>query len=561
MNKLNMLSARKVKLHGMQSSKWTTKDKIIQYKGLINLYLRDSAILKMDTNVIKRRQTKELKQIQKQIENNRGVLDNAVRGDKQKLRNTLADHKEMQLAYQNHQPKKVIDAIHQINFNKRKELDKLDFKMKQKSDKLIDLKLELALLEDRLKYQGLTNEFPVEKQSAIVTGKVQDAILKKEAALAIRQTFIQIIDIMKKDALYFDAILLTMKGDAEAQGACMINATKLGQLATEYLDDRRNEYKTLEKAVKRDMLARKKDLLMMQRKITHFATNIKQLLRRDSDLNFGTISIVRSPSEIELREDFAKIVQALDNLKSSTLVSNFEEIYPCFQVQLSHFNRLTEMTKKCEKNRDLLLKKMNHAEVMRDVMNNSMVDTTFQYKSYKKEILQGIEEQKERREKILDTFKNKSILLAEVRISLRQLQQIVKIFKPEGNEREHFNRNKQLNDFDEDAIVKPEEDEIDGTKIVQDLKKSLIRLMTQVNLKRDQYRMPYEEGLKNYEAMIIRKSRLIPLDVKVSDESLLEGMALEISTVPTREEIKRISDEIVEINTKSEEYMATHGKF
>ncbi|XP_044758332.1 uncharacterized protein LOC123316355 [Coccinella septempunctata] len=551
MNKLNMLSARKVKLHGMTSAKWTTKDKITQYKGLINLYLRDSAILKTDTNVTKRRQTKELKQLQKQIETNRGVLDNAIRGDKQQLRNTLAEHREMQLAYQNHQPKKVIDAIHQINFNKRKELDKLEFRMKQKSDKLIDLKLELAVLEDRIKYAN-PNEFPVEKQSAIVTGKVQDAILKKEAALAIRQTFIQIIDIMKKDALYFDAILATMKGDAEAQGACMINATKLGQLATEYLDDRRNEYKTLEKAVKRDMMARKQDLTMMQDKISNFATNIKQLLRRDSDLNLGVITIEKTESEIELREDFAKIVETLNSLKSSTLVSNFDMIFPCFQTQLQHFNRLTELAQKCEENRDILLKKANHAEVMRDVMHNSMVDTTYQYRTEKKDLLAQMESLKERRIHALEVLEKKSELLAGIRISLRQLQQMVKILKIEGMP---FERSPAPGD--EDVIIKPEEDEIDGIKIIHDLKKCIARLMTQMSLRQP---IVHEEALKNFETMIIDRSRIIPLDVKVSDESLLEGMALEITNVPTREEIKRISDEIVDINTKTEEYMASHGK-
>lgn len=38
MDRANMLSATKVKQHGMISEKWTTKDKIVQYKGLINLY-------------------------------------------------------------------------------------------------------------------------------------------------------------------------------------------------------------------------------------------------------------------------------------------------------------------------------------------------------------------------------------------------------------------------------------------------------------------------------------------------------------------------------------------
>ncbi|KAK9885949.1 hypothetical protein WA026_013824 [Henosepilachna vigintioctopunctata] len=550
MNKLNMLSARKVKLHGMTSAKWTTKDKITQYKGLINLYIRDSAILKTDTNVTKRRQAKELKQLQKEIEVNRGVLDNAIRGDKQQLRNTLAEHREMQLAYQNHQPKRVIDAIHQINFNKRKELDKLEFRMKQKSDKLIDLKLELAVLEDRLKYTN-PNEFPIEKQCAIITGKVQDAILKKEAALAIRQTFIQIIDIMKKDALYFDAILATMKGDAEAQGACMINATKLGQLATEYLDDRRNEYKTLEKAVKRDMMARKHDLMLMQKKITNFATNIKQLLRRDSDLNLGVITIEKTDSEIELRKGFAKIVETLDTLKKSTLVSNFCMIYPCFQTQLAHFERLTEMAKKCEENRDILLKKANHAEVVRDVMQNSMVDTTFQYNTEKKELLAQTEIQKERRRHAHDVLKSKSNLLASVRTSLSQLQQMVKILKVDGGPTTSPTQG------DDETVVKPEEDEINGIKIVHDLRRAFVRLMAQVSLKQPISR---EEGLKNFESMITERSRIIPLEVTVSDESLVEGMALEITNVPTREEIKRISDEIVDLNTKTEEYMASHGK-
>lgn len=47
-----MLSAQKVKLHGMTSSKWTTKDKITQYKGLINLYskCRETNISKCGKN-------------------------------------------------------------------------------------------------------------------------------------------------------------------------------------------------------------------------------------------------------------------------------------------------------------------------------------------------------------------------------------------------------------------------------------------------------------------------------------------------------------------------------
>ncbi|KAG5889574.1 hypothetical protein JTB14_018558 [Gonioctena quinquepunctata] len=196
----NMLSANKVKLHGMTSTKWTTKDKITQYKGLINLYTRDKKIIEMDNNIAKKRQIKEAKSIQREIENNRKELDNAVRGDKQKLRNTLAEHREMQLAFQNAQPQKVIDMVHQVNFTKRKTRDRLKYRMDLKSDKLIELKLKYALYEDRIKYDGLSWQtmLPSERQAHLITGKVQDAILKKEAAIYIRNSYREMISIMKK---------------------------------------------------------------------------------------------------------------------------------------------------------------------------------------------------------------------------------------------------------------------------------------------------------------------------------------------------------------------------
>lgn len=33
-----MLSTNKVKLHGMSDHRWTVRDKLSQYKGLVNLY-------------------------------------------------------------------------------------------------------------------------------------------------------------------------------------------------------------------------------------------------------------------------------------------------------------------------------------------------------------------------------------------------------------------------------------------------------------------------------------------------------------------------------------------
>lgn len=48
--KSDMLSSKKIKLHGMSEPRWTTRDKITQYKGLINLYSKFHKVLHSSNN-------------------------------------------------------------------------------------------------------------------------------------------------------------------------------------------------------------------------------------------------------------------------------------------------------------------------------------------------------------------------------------------------------------------------------------------------------------------------------------------------------------------------------
>lgn len=49
----------------------------------------------------------------------------------------------------------------------------------------------------------LNFDFPAERKAEIITGKVQDAILKKEAALVVREAYLNIINIMKKAGFFW----------------------------------------------------------------------------------------------------------------------------------------------------------------------------------------------------------------------------------------------------------------------------------------------------------------------------------------------------------------------
>jgi hypothetical protein len=85
----------------------------------------------------------------------------------------------------------------------------------------------------------------------------------------------------------------------------------------------------------------------------------------------------------------------------------------------------------------------------------------FRYKKRKKELMDEIEEENEKK-RICDhsiTFKRN--LIAQVRISLRQIHQLCKTIKtPEEKVLEK--KQAEFGPFPEDAPVPPEEDEIDG---------------------------------------------------------------------------------------------------
>lgn len=74
---------------------------------------------------------------------------------------------------------------------------------------------------------------------------------------------------------------MALQGDALEQGKCLIRTTELGQLAMEYLDDRRDEYVLLESTVKHDMKQRLQSLSVVQEQVQQMHGDMHLLIRRD----------------------------------------------------------------------------------------------------------------------------------------------------------------------------------------------------------------------------------------------------------------------------------------
>ncbi|XP_065161496.1 uncharacterized protein [Atheta coriaria] len=551
----NMLSAKKVKLHGLQDKRWTVQDHLTQYKGLVNLFKRDKKIGDMDAKLNIKKQKKEYKQLTRQIAISREELKNCMYGDQQKIRNILAEDRAMKLAYQELHATKVIDHIYQDNFARRKMLDLQNYRLKLKIDRLIKLRLEEGDLEMQEETQSFSKT-PLEIQIGIVTGKVQDMILKKEAAITVKTTYKTLIDIMRKDAIYYDAVLETLKEDAMAQGSCLIQSTTLGQLAVEYVDDRRTEFETLQTCVKEDMKIRVKNLAEVKTQIEETIKNMRGLIRRDSDVTMCIDShIPATESWTALQNQIQEFTDLLQILKETTLVSNFDAIFPCMQEQARQSERLTQFVTNNEESRKRLQEMKAHAVLIANNLENSMIDTTESYKETKKEYLEMISEELERKEEMTNMCEKRGKLLIQIRKILQHLEHITSKVQSEAKKSTALTFEVDAT-FSEDSVILPPL-ESDGLKTIVLLRAKINMLLTKFfDYDRDMTEATTLEAEEMYTQLITKTCKTLDLSAVVAESDLLEGLMFEDALIPTREFIKTESEQIVIKMQQIEEMMS-----
>ncbi|KAJ9596646.1 hypothetical protein L9F63_012343 [Diploptera punctata] len=97
------MAARKRKdvLHGMGDDRWTVKDKMTQFRGLIKFFARERKQRLFENAVLKKKQDKQIRYLRKDIAHFREELYDSLVGDRQRLRNNLQHNRTFLLAYQN----------------------------------------------------------------------------------------------------------------------------------------------------------------------------------------------------------------------------------------------------------------------------------------------------------------------------------------------------------------------------------------------------------------------------------------------------------------------------
>ncbi|XP_043285792.1 LOW QUALITY PROTEIN: uncharacterized protein [Venturia canescens] len=342
-----MISSKCVKIHGMKDDRWTIKDKINQYRGILKLHGKSIVAHSLVADV------KEYRGIVKDVE---------YGGDKRRMHTLLQEHRDIQLAFENLDPNAIEEGIFQDSCLKRRQLDKFYYEKKKKMKQFFNLKvikrsknkttvllpllficmlirvfcfvkyllyerrekgwvvamgesresrrglrsfhplwcnvnrinykifmikLECTILSDKYEREGdnLPNYHGQHEQHQGLTTEHHRFVAKRNAAKSIRATYEAMLKILEKDAKYFDAVLESLQEDRICQCKIMLKATVMGQLAAENLDDTRQRYKSLGKQVWINMKERERTLSLVRSQVQDLWAYAQSLVRVESETN------------------------------------------------------------------------------------------------------------------------------------------------------------------------------------------------------------------------------------------------------------------------------------
>ncbi|XP_063986326.1 uncharacterized protein LOC135167249 [Diachasmimorpha longicaudata] len=555
----------------MRDKRWTIRDKITLYRGILKLHGREKKLRAIDAARARKLTSRELKILSGEVKEYRGILNEVENGDKRRIHTVLQGHKDFQLAYENHNPGTVCDAVDQDNCLKRRQLDKLYYVKRKKMKEFFDHKLELTHLQDEFELQSEVPEPDRDHQRIIAL--YRKARANETAAKAVRGTYQSMLAILEKETICFDAVLEALKKDKVEQSTVLQRTSTMGQLAAEDLDDTRQLYKRMANDVWKNMKEREGNLKRARTKVKSLWQHARSLVRVESDMDYAEKlkGKMKSVVDEDLKKQIDELEATFERMKEVLMIRSSDEMFTRFQEQrrkkeclIGQFNRNLE-------ERDLYLNKKEHACVILANLEHSVITTTGQYKANKKESLEQIEYQKRRKADCEKKRRAKGEVLINVRSALLNmlgLLEVVKRGKGSGGggkkatkdhdkkTREKAKRNDEKESEDERSMrsFKPDTQRVetvdtDAISLLSRVTKKMMVLYGMSNFDLD------EESERNARILYQTYVADVHSKMKFEDEDVEPtGIVVEHEVIDTsvftREDIKNRSQQIVEANIR-----------
>ncbi|XP_050600625.1 synaptonemal complex protein 1 [Bombus affinis] len=521
--------------------RWSTKDKLEQYRGILKLHAREKKIRLQDATKLKKKISWQLSTYKRDVNNYRQIVNEITKGiPKGHVRGLLRSRKNLRLKCQGREIEHICESIYEENHRKRCQLDKLRYEKKRKMKRCFELQVEHAELCNIYEEK---KDVPWTRAQQRLVSRYQKFVARQNAAKAINLTYAYILEILKKDAVYHEILLDSLKQDRISQCKVILRTTIMGQLATEETNDIESKYKRVARNVWNNMKEKERMLEIVREQVEDLWSYAQSLIRTESE-EILTTEIIRSgtTSNKALEKQISYLEGIFDKIKDSLLVHSYRELLSRLEEQMKQRTRLLEQFDRNVKERDSLLSKKNEALSTLSNFEHALVATIEEYNADKNILLEQIAMQKKRELERKNSKKERGELLMDIRAALQNMVAMLICVK-RGNK---VAARKPTEEFDKRFdIPMMEKMETEGLTLLSTVSRKVGALFGMSNFELDKDREErakdlYQTYVSNYRSKIKFK------DAEVEPTGLIvEHQAID-SSVPTRAEIKLRSKQAVE---------------
>ncbi|XP_018314079.1 uncharacterized protein [Mycetomoellerius zeteki] len=532
---------------------WLIRDKISRYRGILKLHARDKKLQLSQATKLKSIVSRKVTSLDVDVKRHREIVSHLHDG-KQHILRLLADHKRFYLAVNRLKPSEIYAAIYQDCNLKRRLLDKLYYEKKKRLKRGIELQLEHHVLSTELEEQS---EYRPNCEQQRLVAQLQRSIAKYNAAKDICSTYWSMLNILKKDAIFFDTLMNILKEDQSSQCKVMLKVTVRGQLAAENLDDVRQKYKRMSRIVWCNMKIREQMLSTVNSQVKDLWTYAQSLVRVESDHIF-----MKRDTDVfnkTLENQLAYLENICTEVKDVLLVRSYHDLLSRLENQSEHRVALLARLDINIKNREVLLNKKHQAL---QVLEGLKYSTKEQYKiNGIQDVVEQIEIEKKREKDLKEKITAHGELLTNIRAALQNMNMMLLCVKhsikgvvkkpvKDGNKKELIITNDKEDIEERDALTEIERMDTDVLTLISRISRKINILFNISNFeleeKEDEARDLYHTYVSNYNSdLIFGTGEEEPIGLLVEHEMV-------DVTIPTRADIKYHSRQILEAHLKLE---------
>ncbi|KAK9296352.1 hypothetical protein QLX08_009670 [Tetragonisca angustula] len=530
-------------LRGIKDARWSIKDKLEQYRGILKLYAREKKIRLQDAAKLKKKISWQLNIYERDIKNYRQIVNEITKATpKGRVYSLLQSRKNLRLKYHGRETERVYDSIYEENHRKRCQLDKLRCEKKRKMKRCFELQIEHAELCNI--YEEEKDEpWTLDRAQQRLVSRYQKSVARQSAAKAINLTYTRILEILREDAVHRETLLDSLKRDRTSQCKVILRTTIMGQLATEETNDVELKYKRIAQNVWSNMKERERMLAFAREQVEDLWSFAQSLVRTESEAIL-TAQVVRAgiTSNEALEKQIRSLEEIFGRIKDSLLVHSYRELLLRLEEQMKQRTRLLEQFNRNVKERDSLLSKKNEALSTLSNFEHSLVASVEEYNADKNILLEQIAMQRKHELERKNLKKERGELLMDVRAALQNMVAMLVCVKRGNRIAAKKPTEESEKQFDVPVIEKME---VEGLALLSTVSRKVGALFGMSNFEFDKDREEkakdlYQTYVSNYRSTIKFK------DAEVEPTGLIvEHEAIDPS-VPTRAEIKLKSKQAVE---------------